>query len=311
MTPLFYLLMATVLIGLILFFSWEWLLLQYIRRLAEPKPVAIPEDISVISHIPYTETEHGPLHLDLYRPSRLPKEPLPIVISLFGGGWFVGNKNQPVSKPMSAHLLARSGYAVAVINYRLSDTANHPAAINDANAAINWLRRNAHDHHLDAEHIAAWGCSAGGHLAAMLATPYTSDDAGNNISAAINFFGISDLQSHVNSSKRTHLASARWMVERYLGHPTHQSPARLADASPINHVTSNSAPMLIVHGDQDSVVAPQQSELLLKTYQQHNAPCELQVIPEAGHGTGAYFGSDEMFNTIVKFLDQHLKPSRS
>ncbi len=64
----------------------------------------------------------------------------------------------------------KSGYAVASINYRFANAAIFPAQIEDAKAAVRWLRANAAQYHFDPKRIAAFGNSAGGHLAALLGT---------------------------------------------------------------------------------------------------------------------------------------------
>ena len=66
-------------------------------------------------------------------------------------------------------LLGR-GYAVAAINYRLSQHAVFPAQIEDCKAAIRFLRANAKKYNLDPGAFGVWGSSAGGHLVALLGT---------------------------------------------------------------------------------------------------------------------------------------------
>src|SRR5687768_7106677 len=82
--------------------------------------------------------------------------------------------------------MLRDGYGVASINYRLSQHALFPAQIDDYRAAVKWLRANAANYKLDPARFAAWGPSAGGHLAALLG-------AKGDVQAVIDFFGATDL----------------------------------------------------------------------------------------------------------------------
>ena len=73
---------------------------------------------------------------------------------------------------MNLHFLEglKRGFAVVCMNYRLSDEAQFPKQIYDCKAAVRYLRANAEKYHLDVDRIAAWGASAGAHLAALLGT---------------------------------------------------------------------------------------------------------------------------------------------
>src|SRR5947208_2811065 len=81
-----------------------------------------------------------------------------------GGPWQAGSKDTNIR---ALPLLAR-GYAVASINYRLSQQAAFPAQIQDCKEAVRYLRSVAKDRQLDPDHFGAWGESAGGHLVALL-----------------------------------------------------------------------------------------------------------------------------------------------
>ena len=97
--------------------------------------------------------------------------------------------------------LATKGYAVASVNYRLSQHAVFPAQIEDCKAAIRWLRANAAKYHIDADHIGVWGGSAGGHLVALLGTTGGVKDLEGNgghldqssrVQCVVDWFGPTD-----------------------------------------------------------------------------------------------------------------------
>ncbi len=100
--------------------------------------------------------------------------------------------------------LVPKGYAVANINYRVSQRALFPAQIEDCKAAVRWLRANAQKYNLDPVHIGEWGPSAGGHLVVLLGTTGsvkelegTGDnlDQSSRVQCVVDWFGPTDVAS--------------------------------------------------------------------------------------------------------------------
>ena len=105
--------------------------------------------------------------LDLYLPAT-GEPPYPVILGIHGGSFAYGDKaDGQITTVLEA--LDR-GYAVAGLNYRLSDEAPFPAAVYDVKAAVRWLRAHAGEYQLDPGRFAAWGHSAGGNLAAIAGT---------------------------------------------------------------------------------------------------------------------------------------------
>ncbi len=113
-----------------------------------------------------------PLRLDVYR-QVASKAPRPLVVYIHGGGWQSGHTRHSgafANWPEVLASLARRGYVVASIEYRLSSEATFPAAIHDVKNSIKWLRQNAAKFSIDPRTAIVWGGSAGGQLAALAAT---------------------------------------------------------------------------------------------------------------------------------------------
>ena len=131
---------------------------------AAPAP-AIPDSIKAELNILYGHTPEQELKMDVYRP-KTGGDKLPACVLVHGGGWVEGDKER--FTPLAIGL-AQRGYVVANIEYRLGPVAKYPAAVQDCNLAVRFVRAEAQRFGLDPNRIGAWGGSAGGHLVGMLA----------------------------------------------------------------------------------------------------------------------------------------------
>ncbi len=112
----------------------------------------------------YAEHDGTKLVGDLYLPKGRAKAP--VLVAIHGGGWQVGSR---AFYRYWGLFLARNGYAVFAIDYRLGKEGAYPAAVYDAKAAIQFVRAKAAAFDIDADRIGLMGDSAGGHLAAIIA----------------------------------------------------------------------------------------------------------------------------------------------
>lgn len=106
------------------------------ERPRRPAP-KLPAGVKVLPDLPYVEGGHERNKLDLYLPEKAEGR-LPVIVWIHGGAWLAGSKDGCPAVPFVG-----KGYAVASINYRLSQHAVFPAQIEDCKAAIRWLRANA------------------------------------------------------------------------------------------------------------------------------------------------------------------------
>ncbi|MBQ3630691.1 MAG: alpha/beta hydrolase [Prevotella sp.] len=122
--------------------------------------------ITVTENIAY-RTDVGPnTVLDLAQPLFGPQENRPAILIIHGGGWSAGSKNDMVYRTLMIDY-ALKGYVVCNMNYRLVQEAAMPACIEDVQAAVRWMKRNAKELGIDPQRIGTYGHSAGGHLSLM------------------------------------------------------------------------------------------------------------------------------------------------
>ena len=150
------------------------------------------------SGIVYAEHDGTKLVGDLYLPKGRAKAP--VLVAIHGGGWQGGSTRFYWYWGL---FLARNGYAVFAIDYRVGKAGAYPAAVYDAKAAVQFVRAKAADFDIDPDRIGLIGDSAGGHLAALLALAgdqYTTayrDDANAaipaNVKAVVAFYGVYDM----------------------------------------------------------------------------------------------------------------------
>lgn len=265
---------------------------------------------------------HPRQKLDLLLP---PGPPAPVVLWIHGGGWLGGDKDDRKDHPEAAagalwrydqvdpamRLPAR-GFAVASLNYRYSSIEPFPAQIDDCQAAVRWLRENASALGIRGDRIGAWGASAGGHLAALLATAAgrfaDRDSAAVAVQAAVDYFGPTDFsQMDAEAPPHSrHVHDAPHSPEsRLIGGPVPQHPDRVQRANPIAYISTTSAPLFVVHGADDPAVPVGQSRRLHAALREVGAVVDYRELPGAGHG-GPAFDAAEPFDAVVAFLRRYL-----
>jgi acetyl esterase/lipase len=249
--------------------------------------IPLPPDVTVHRDLAYVADPHPRQRLDLYLPPH--DAPLPLIVWIHGGAFRRGSKEDSVP----VEYLAR-GYAIASLNYRLSQHALWPAQIIDGKAAVRWLRAHVDAYRLDPERIAAWGPSAGGHLSAMLGVTghLRLFDQGEHlelpsrVSAVVDYFGPTDfLQMDVHRLPEGMVHDAADSPESELvGGAIQEHPERVAAANPVTYVTGDAPPFLIVHGEMDPLVPHHQSVLLYEALRAAGVEAQFYTVPGGGHG---------------------------
>lgn len=204
----------------------------------------------------------------------------PAVIIVHGGGWEAGDKNTYV--PPLFPPLIRAGYVWFSINYRLAPKFPHPAGLDDVNAAIVWVKKNAAAYKVDPKRIALMGESAGGHLIALAGTRFTP---ATRVAAVVCFYGPTDLEARSRQA-----GGPNRNVTQLLGVTSNSAAdlAKMREASAITYVKRDMPPFLFIHGTKDESVPYAQSTSMCAKMRSVGASCEVLTVPDAPHGIGGW-----------------------
>jgi len=252
-----------------------------------------------------------PRRLDLYLPAP-DSRAHPLVIFTRGSAWLANNGREEAQ--VLAAALNPLGYAVAGVAVRTSGQARFPAQVFDIKAAIRWSRANAAAYSIDPARIAVMGDSSGGWVAAMAALTggYAPMEGrvGNlkqssRVQAAVAFYppvdfstmdawALEPCRADVKSmfARRFCRASADSPESRLIGCPVTACPDKVQLANPIRYIRSDAPPMLIVHGDADTVVPRAQGEMLFNALARACRTATFVSLPIAGHGNWAAMLTD-------------------
>jgi acetyl esterase/lipase len=274
--------------------------------LALPLTLIRPASAAPVVHkdLSYGEFDGEQLLLDVYRPEA--RGTYPTVIVIHGGGWQGGDKKGHVH---TCTWLAENGFTAVNVNYRLAPKHRYPAAVDDCQRAVRWVRYHARHYGVDPERVGALGDSAGGHLASLLGLIGTRNNRdtvlsgeSSRVRAVVNYFGPSDLV------RMWDVEAVRPLLTAWLGGSPQEQSTRYRDASPLMAVQRGAAPFLILHGDQDRLVPEEQSRLLHEALRKHNVESTLRVFTGAGHGWPADSEHGQASGeAILAFFNKHLK----
>jgi acetyl esterase/lipase len=282
---------------------------------AAPEGVVIQRDVA---YLPPGRKEK----LDLYLPAGRPKAVRsPAVVIIHGGGWSGGDKSANREFNIGT-TLAKAGYVCASVEYLKEGTGRWPTNLHDCKNAVRFLRANADQYQVDADHLGVIGGSAGGHLALMVAytfgvkeltpdSPYpgTSD----KVQCCVDLYGPTDLLTRQSTdpdgTPNGKLREAGLFPDR-----RGEIPEKWKLASPVYHVRKDSPPTLILHGTADTTVDRGQSVELDRKLSEAGVEHRLILLPGIGHtfDLQQWQGKplpEDLRPVVVGFFDKHLKPA--
>jgi acetyl esterase/lipase len=300
--------------------------------------VAADGDIRKVTHT-YKRVGDLEIRANVYRPDDDVRRP--VVVWIHGGALIMGHRDA-ISERVNKMLL-EAGYAIVSIDYRLAPETKLPEIIQDVEDAFAWIREQGPRlFGIDASRIAVMGGSAGGYLtltAGYRVTPRPT--------VLVSFFGYGDLIGDWYSTPSPHarhhaiklsedeayaqvsgqpIADARdrrgdgggfYQYCRQHGHwPLAVSgwdPRREAEKffafMPVNNVTRDYPPTLLIHGTEDTDVPYEQSVKMAHELERHGVEHELVSIPGGEHGLGGGDPQliDDAYDAALAFVKAHMR----
>jgi acetyl esterase/lipase len=268
-------------------------------------PVVTPVGIaaSTLTNIAYGT---DPLQkMDVFLPSNRATTATKVMIVIHGGGWSIGDKTD-----MSAYVdilkTRLPDYAFFNVNYRLSTLASpnpFPVQELDVKALTDFINSKRAEY-IISDKFVLLGASAGAHLALLQAYKYATP----KIKAVVDLYGPTDMADMYTNPAST-FATATSIAFVVTGNPFGTPalfPAIYNSSSPLNYVTSVSAPTIIFHGGADSLVRPTQSTRLITKLTQNNVVNQYVPYPLENH---AYQGAslNDTFDKAIAFLNTNVQ----
>lgn len=231
--------------------------------------------------------------------------PFPAAVVVHGGGWVGGNRRIDVAPLLQP--LSDAGIAWFSVDYRLTaDPLRFGVAVNDVEAAVQFVRKHAEEYRVDRGRIALVGESAGGHLAAMAAL-----NGPASVNGVVALYAPTDLVALAKDSE---------LIPDAIRDQLHGTPfeglilARLAQLSPIEKVRRGIPPFLLIHGTADPIVPFAQSRAMCDRMESVGAECEVFPVPGAGHGIRRWESSPAMGTPykreMIRWLREQLSMNR-
>jgi acetyl esterase/lipase len=274
--------------------TWDKLSPEYpFIRIAD---AALPDGVRKVADQTYVQYGTRCLKLDLYLPAG---KRMPVVVLVHGGGWRSGFRSE--FAPMAVRL-AQRGYAAVTVSYRLSGEARYPAAIEDVQAAVRWVRENAERYGLDAKRIALAGGSAGGQIASLAGVTGQGTSA---VRAVINIDGLSDFTTELalkyeDDPKKNPSAAGAWFGGRYA-----EKKEQWREASPTNYVKQGMPPILFIGSAQPRFSAGR-DEMMAKM-SQAGVKSDKLILPDTPHSFWLFDPwLQPTVDATINFLDQSL-----
>lgn len=265
----------------------------------------------------YAEYGECKRHVQLIVPYK-PKwngEKYPLIVFIPGSAWY---KQDMYSKIPVLGRLAERGYAIAAVEYRESTIAPFPAQVQDAKAAIRFLRSKADEFHFDAEKVFVFGDSSGGHTALLVGLTENVSELDTNlypeyscaVKGIIDFFGPTDILACRDEAPSNKMPSEEHTPTEDLlgGVDVHSVPELAKKASCKTYIDKNIPipPILMFHGTEDDTVSPHQSMLLYNKLKEENKEVTFYTVQGAKHG-GAMFWCKEILDIIDAFIKKAAK----
>jgi acetyl esterase/lipase len=254
------------------------------------------------------------------------------IVHVNGSGWNapLGYDAVPLKEGAEkggfAKALTDAGYTLFAINHRASPRFEYPAAVEDAQRAVRFVRANATRFAIQPNAIGALGFSSGGHLASMLGVLDGAGDPddvdpvnrlSSKVQAVVAVFPATDLKRITTDRGGQAVALFAGVRNTLTENTPRTTPEskRFAAASPITYVTRDDAPFLLFHGDADLTVPFEQSQLMEAELKKAGVAVKFIPVAGGGHGGNFQLKPDDSrlpgyFDEAARWFDTHLRSSR-
>jgi acetyl esterase/lipase len=270
-----------------------------------------PKGTTVYENVPYANDTLKKHLLDIYLPP-VKKLSYPLIVWIHGGAWMLNDKYADMGYMTNTiKMFMDKGYALASIDYRHSTEAIFPAQVQDCNQAIEFLYENAAQYNIDESRIALIGFSAGGHLASLIGLsnnnhvkefyPHKKEPK-FKINLVLDFYGPSDFLTLKGNDNK----DPRNPITLLLGAMAAERHDLAKKASPVTYIDKDDPPFLIVQGEKDESVNPDQSVQLSEKLKKVGVKNELIIVPGAPH-YGVMFDTESIRISILDFLNEYMK----
>jgi acetyl esterase/lipase len=227
----------------------------------------------VVAHQNIVFDASAGLSLDVYAPPDA--HDAPVVVFFYGGSWKSGKRQW---YRWVGEALAAKGIVTVVPDYRQWPKVRLDGFMHDGAEAVRWAHDHAGEYGGDTAHLFVMGHSAGGHIAALLATDASwLGSVGmkpHDLSGLIGLAGPYDFLPLTNDD----------FVDMF-GHTAEQQ----ARSQPVNFVEGDEPPALLLQGESDGTVRPSNALSLQRHYQARGEQVEVKLYPDTGH-MGVLFG---------------------
>lgn len=265
----------------------------------------IDPGVIVIPDVEYATADGAPLLLDVCLPpdaaaAAAPDTPRAAIVAIHGGSWRRGDKADLDFGP-ACRWLASAGFVVISVNYRLAPESSFPAPLDDVRAAVRWLRAPEQVSALDIDpaRVGAFGASAGGNLAALLALDGSGGwGTGTRVASVVDMSGLSDLREPIEASSLYRGDFEQAQLD-YLGCSTLSDCAAAAAASPVTLVDATDPPFLVTHS-LDEFLPVAQSDALVTVLRGAGIATTYLTVEGELHGVSIL--DDAMATRVVEFF---------
>jgi len=251
------------------------------------------QDFQITPDVVYGHKDGLALTFDVIKPK---EQNGAAILFLQSGGWYSTWKEPKELVPACKAFLDK-GYTIYIVRHGSAPKYTVPEAAADVRLCVRFVRLTAKDYGVDPERLGVLGGSAGGHLTLLLAT--TGDDGNpdaadplhktsSRIAAGVALFPPTDLRGWTTDPPEE--------IKKHAGlkPPLTFDAAKEADVSPILHVTSDDAPVLMIHGDKDLLVPIEHSQKIVPVFEKAGVPSKLITIEGAAHG----FSPEQNIKTV-------------